>query len=644
METYELEYDLASDHSYSNKTLCYKLVSVFSGIVGKKIFLKDSFTGVARTDGSMIEVPLKDKNNYEHTEHELSHILFKSSAIAAIDFKKEYSEKVESIVLKRKGDASFDAYHFRSSLDSIMGILDDERVISLWGTLYKGSEIIQRKMKHEQARSLLPIAHKNIINLLYLMAANHDVKPGKLDRYKPYLIEALLRVRYSDYYGVLTTTKWLVSKLLIEMIREKQGKAPYPCNQKLNTPSLQMGKDSNSDSSKEIKKESGEEGDVPSGEDDSHVLWNPEDDVTMQEKADAFNDMVNGILHKSSGEKKLDLSYQVESKYKSTYDEEAARNMVKAAMSLDVNNNEKIESALSKSKKVMNEITQKAKQAFKTSQDVQEDDRLKNGCFSKIIFKDIKQNENVIPIVYDGDAEVIRRLKALFIKVMGKNQYKSHDEGAEINVPLYINRRIGGGDAPVFMDSVTGRGFQSILLIDRSSSMEGKRTQLAERGCRIISKSLKFPFVDLAVWGFQGRDNGVVITRFERNKEVFDSPDAEVYGNTPLHVALRAAVNALLPGSKKKHIFILTDGHPTHSNSNNIFGRKTLMKFIAATTKDARSRGIGVTCFAIDDAMPDKDLSMMFGSHHWSKITEKNISTGMVDLVSSSFIRYLSMR
>jgi hypothetical protein len=200
-----------------------------------------------------------------------------------------------------------------------------------------------------------------------------------------------------------------------------------------------------------------------------------------------------------------------------------------------------------------------------------------------------------------------------------------------------------GGAIPVFPSDVNGRGFKSLILIDRSSSMSGHRTQQAERSCRVISRALKFPFVENAVWGFQSWDDGQVdITRFAPGMETFTSEECQVGGTTPLHTAVRVAVRHLEAGSERKHLFIVSDGFPVYARKGgHQFGTRVLMGFVRDEVRRARSHGIGVTGVMIGNDVKAGGMSFMFGSdRHW-KVLDKVFGSDLVQLVTRSFMDYL---
>jgi len=204
-----------------------------------------------------------------------------------------------------------------------------------------------------------------------------------------------------------------------------------------------------------------------------------------------------------------------------------------------------------------------------------------------------------------------------------------------------------GEPLPVFRVDSFGRGFKTVVLVDRSISMKGKRTAQAERACRIISRALDFPFVARTVWGFQSwKDGEVDITRFKAGQEVFESEAAAVGGHTPLHTAIRVALRELEDGTDKKHLFVISDGFPVFARRDGAhFGTQTLMAFVRSNVMTARSKGIGVTGVMIGHDIKPKGMSFMFGSSKfWRIMGEDSFGNDLVQLVTGAFVEYLRTR
>jgi len=333
-----------------------------------------------------------------------------------------------------------------------------------------------------------------------------------------------------------------------------------------------------------------------------------------------------------------------ESKYKRRGEESAANYRANSAITADVKDTSKLEDALEASAAQMLRQVDKARHACKNTPN--HDDSIRRDAYAKVLFTNVEPSIHRDPHLKldDRDEDTVKRLKAMFHRVMGRRVNTLEDMGMEIDIPAYLEYRMTGMPTPCFRVDRMGRGFRTIVLIDRSSSMQGPRTAQAERACRVISKALDFPFVTRKVWGFQSWKNGEVnITRFVAGQEIFESDAASVGGTTPLHTAIRVALRDLEDGTDRKHLFVISDGFPVYARKDGYhFGTKTLMGFVRNNIMTARTKGIGVTGVMIGRDMHAKSMGFMFGpSKYWKIVSDQTFGIDLVQLVTTAFVEYL---
>lgn len=644
----------------SAKALCYKLTDVFAGVCERKLWLKDASDGQPKTNGYLIEVPFSHPRAYQYTEHEISHILFQSDFLAKQKFIEEYSKKIGEVATK--AGAPINERMLRAGLDGVIGVLDDERVISLWGLLYRGSEAIMRRMKADEAAPHLGTAHDSFISLLLCVASGNEVPTGKLSRYVPYMREAIRKVHLRDYYGCLVAAKWLVVQLVSEIIRESRGEDPPPASSFMpgagqggqfgerpaasGLPGATGGsEDAQGGGAPSMPWEENDAQDAPESPAGSHGerAWEPpEVQAGVEDRSKAMQDVIDRL-----GAAGKDVTSEVtESKYKRRGEEALANRRAKAAINADVKDSGKLEDALEASSAAMINIVNKARHSTKNSPN--HDDSIRRDAYAKVVFKDVEPSIHSDPHArIESDEDTVARLRAMFHRVMGRRSNRLEEAGSRIDIPAYIEREMTQEPLPVFRVERFGRGFKTLVLIDRSSSMQGRRTERAERACRVISRALDFPFVTRKVWGFQSWDDGeVAITRFRAGQEVFESDSAMVGGTTPLHTAIRVALRELEDGTDRKHLFVISDGFPVFARRDGAsFGTKTLMGFVRGNVMSARQKGIGVTGVMIGRDVHDKAMSFMFGPQkYWRVMGEDTFGTDLVQLVTGAFIEYLRGR
>ena len=207
----------------------------------------------------------------------------------------------------------------------------------------------------------------------------------------------------------------------------------------------------------------------------------------------------------------------------------------------------------------------------------------------------------------------------------------------------YIERKLTGAPLPCFQEDTTARGFRCLVLLDRSTSMQGDKTKQAEKACRLLSRALKYPFVTFEVWGFQAREGEITITRFAPGLESFTSDKSIVVGQTPLHIAIRIAARHLGETDDLKQLVAITDGVPIFTNTKDYITIDP--RLIDATRREvmaARSKGIIVTGLVIEKQAPPSQLFKMFGANrNWRYLEKQNLGSGIIKTVTGSFVNYL---
>jgi hypothetical protein len=394
-------------------------------------------------------------------------------------------------------------------------------------------------------------------------------------------------------------------------------------------------------------------GDGAGNEDDGSGddAWNPPSpDATGEERAKALEDLINK-LGKPPPQVEDTVSKGKYSKGKGSPKSQAKAN---EAVNSPVNKPDKFEEQLEASEQEMDDILDAAKKAMK--QKVDHDDWLQKDAMAKVRFIDqqVKGGRAKLP---PEDQDTVKRLRALFHKVMGRRKRVLEDAGNEIDVQAYIEQKLTGIPGPVFRCEGRGQGFKVMLLFDRSGSMSGQKTAQCERAARIIQRALKFPFVEIEMWGFTAFEGGAItVSRFDQREEIWlQDSDKGAGGYTPLHVACRLAGRRLTEGTESKSLIVLTDGLPMHARRDGRwFSQKQLMVFVREELQAARKKGVNVTGVLLGENRPrragfiseyemtPKQLEFMFGTRrNWRRMSPDTINQDLVQLVSQSFLRYL---
>jgi len=720
--TVEDRFDLAEvgtelDADQVQRQSAYKTVEAFGGITKRRLWLKDGQKPY--TDGHEVCVPLGDPAAYKLLGHQLAHILFQTNPHARKLFIEEYVKRIAELVEKNgKPLAGNQQAAFAQMLEEIINAIECHRVESLWGLLYSGSYKFGRTLAREEAEELLPSAHETFAQFLSVLEAGCDPPSGRFDRFRPYIVEAFRKSERRGPSATLIVSKWLITHMVSEILREARNEPPPPDAQLpdllADPPAFPEPKQDqppgNNDAQKppdtsdldksdaegesvggadqapeedqegkepgesdgpgkksehapkdgEAKGQSDEVGDPdPDGTPGSGKWTPPKTDASQQERADALKKLIDQLGRDPSKQKPGRFNDVKDPPAPEKGAAQAAAQMASEALKTDVGNQKALQGSLDASRNAMDEQVERARNAFR--QQMTHDDWLRRDSHAKVVFRDVKPRDVLGMHVYPLSAEdqlTIQKLRGLFNRVMGKRRLQLEETGTEIDVPALIERRVTGANIPVFRHEVRGQGFKPLILIDRSGSMGGDKQIQSERACRIIARALRYPFVDLHIWGFQSLANGQVdIVRFDPKVEVFDTDKSRIAGVTPFHLAIRVAHRFLERGTEMKHLFAVTDGFPVYSRKDGqSFSTKQLIMLVREEVHAAKVRGIATTGAIIGSSamlyndqpgsayfdLGPRELKFMFGAQRfWKQIHPQTFGNDLVRLVSASFIDYL---
>lgn len=580
----------SSERRYSIVAVAYKTVEMFEGLTNSKLWLKNNVDGEATTNGHLISVPFRHPEMYQLVEYQLAHVLFKSDATARLQFAVEYTRKVE-VSAKNQG-FNIDNASIRALIDGVVGTLEAERVLSLWGLVYEGSVAILRRMRMREAEALLPQYETSLTAYFVLVATGIVVpEPPKFSGVAVLFERALEMVRFRGFDATLVTAKWLVAQLVSKLM-ERQG--------------------------------------LP--------------DTGAESRSAALKDLVESAGDPTKGGPNENDFEQ--SSFDNRTQKNASWELVEKALSSSVKNDQALEATLDQSRAEMTALVEKARS--RASPAKEPDEWLRKDAMAKVVFRDILAEDigDEVVLLSDTDREAVARLRAQFVRVIGKNKTSLEDMGSEIDIPAYIERRLTGMPLPVFRTDVRGRGFSALMLMDRSGSMKvEQKTENAQRAVRVINRALRFPFVTTQTWGFQSLESGQLdLTRYANGLEVFDTPKSNVGGVTPLHLAIRVATRQLVRSSDKKHLFVVTDGRPVwRSREGRDFSTDQLFQYTREAVILARQRGVNVIGVLIGTEVTEAEMRFMFGPQKfWRRMSAKTFGRDLVRLVTESFIAYLA--
>lgn len=597
-------------------TPAFKTVAVFSGIIGRKIELKNSRS--VFSTGRVIAVPFTDPSFYLLVERQLAHILFSSDARARDIFVQAFMKQLHPLFVQH-GLRAIEIEHIEGTIARIVDILESRRIESLWSRIYPGSYALLRTRLRAQAAVLAPRAHDSFFDFLACLDSGMPVEPGRLDSYRPIFEAALQKVENKGFEATLALTRWVVGRLVDQLLSERQP-----------------------------DQDNGEGDDQPGGA--ARHFSQHERVVALQTVSELFG--------------KMDPSFEAHySDYHGCLDSPAvSRARAAEALRLDMNAEGALEQLLAKSADDAHEQMETIQR--KLEKRISKDAWLSKDAFCKLEFIDIEPKDTEPDPVTEPsalDLDAVHRLRGLFSRILGRRARRLDETGSEIDVAAAIERRVTGAPVPIFRTASMTKGFRALLLIDRSYSMSPRevqpptRIQHAERAARVIMKALDFPFVELTIWGFQMINDGeVTITRFSPFVDSFKSSDALVMGGTPLHIALRVATRELQTTDDVRQLFVITDGAPMYATADKkLVPDKLLRLFVRDQINTARRSGINVTTLVIGDKneqtgkvefdVSQDELRYMFGDErHWKVVDTSTLGNDLVKAVSTSFVHYLN--
>jgi len=634
------------------RAVAFKTVETFGGVTQRRLWLRDSGSEGGATDGHAIHAPFQDPDFYRIVEHEIAHVLFQSNSLARKKFLEEYCGKVETVT--QRAGVQVNIGGFRKMMQAMIGILEDHRVNSLWGLLYPGSYMEIQARNAQRAEEAMDHTNRSLLAYMVVVHAGMDAPQSPFAKYRPFVLEALRKVEKRGFGATLLATKWLVTQLVSELIREQTGQTSPQAPQQVQNYDpqgsakmmLPGGGGAGGGGAQQQQQGGGGGQQDPNALDPGQGGWYPPPvGGDLQTRSNALNDLEQAADADNYEDDKNDFQ---DPKFPSRQELGDADDVADQVTGIDANDQAQMDDFMGKSEEEMQGIVDEAARAMR--QQMSEDDWTKRDAMAKVVFTDVKRSDVDTTVeISPDDRNTIKRLRAQFFRVMGRTKTALADSGTKIDIQAYIQARAAGQIGECFEHEVRGQGFKSVILLDRSGSMYGDKTRQCERAARIIARSTRFPFVDLNVWGFKSMDNGQVdIDRFDRMMDTYTTKRSHVGGVTPLHIATRLGVRYLEGGPEAKQLVVITDGFPIYARRDGRdFPTWQLMMYVRDEVLRARRHGIGVTCLFIGhgygsfDVTP-KQMRFMFGPpKNWAMLDPERLGDGLVKAVSSSFINYL---
>jgi hypothetical protein len=581
----------------------YKTVATFSSILDTRISLvnhEESFSA-----DYVVAAPFNDPHFYSRVEYGLARIAFGSNAQARDAFVYNYTEAI-SEKLRRFG-REFNERGFRNGVGYLLGLLEEERVLSLWGQLYAGSEMFIREYRRAETDHLVEGCEYNILHyatVITTFAPPEGLIESELSWFEPVFRRALGRIRFGTFQTTLLVTKQLVLEiidLLIELARHEGGS----CSDK------------------------------------------PAD---FEERLAALNQLSSGIASPPESQRSVTEGFRAPSNIEEGSGAKAQRQAMTAINACGNSVDARIEEERSVMANWLDRVKSRASVATQHAKGTDVGANKARVSIAEVTRSDVDSEGYILSA---QDRSDVHQMRAMFYRVMGRRNQVLEEYGTELDTLAVIQRKSSCRHTPIYRAETPGRGFRALLLTDRSGSMEGPKTFQCDRARKLIQAALDFPFVTVNTWGFCGIASGsALITKFENNVPSLEVRGhlSPIAGSTPLHIALRVARTEMAKGSEKKHVFLITDGAPMFWNwDGSPIRAAALRKQVRQEINEARKSGIGVTTLVIKsqwglpEGLTRSRLEKMLGpSYTWRVLSDSGrFGKELSDTVVESFSRYL---
>lgn len=582
---------------------------IYCGLKGVDIALIYS-NPPGRTDcETFIALPPEDPDAGIIHKHEWSHIFFKSNLRARQFFVEDYVSELKTRILSEEL-WSTDVANF---VHLLINALDDLRVASLWGLIYPSSaEAIKRRWAHIISSSGR-YRRDMVMYLLALGLGIPDLQMSDWNRYSALLTDAAAKVAGRGFQACLVIAKMLLDTIIYDVIRQSLSGHTSPT---LQSP-VAIGASPQAGGSQAV--------------------------------ASTLLKMVHGAAYRT----RWDLQNKSSAILADTDriptgrdpDWESTKRM--AESSLRVSTEEQLQAVLDRSQAGMAQILKTLQESEVRSPTA--DERLLLGVQGQVIFRDIEPSmvQELHLSVYDK--RTVAALRQSFVRLVDRRSRSRTDSGSELDTDAYIDLMTGGGDEDIFREESSSRGFSALVLLDMSSSMKSK-WDVVSRACKVLARSLRFPFSTFDVWGFSSDEDGrTTILRFKDNEKGYWGPGLrDVWGMTPLHLAVEVGIKKLLMTGNVAHLIALTDGVPTHFGlrSGSMPSSETLISEVAEKIRLGRQKGVNSSGLVVGWDVRDEVADFMFGhSRFWRRAgNDEDLFRVMVGLVQSAFYGYLRCR
>jgi len=587
--------------------LLRKTAGTFAQVVGKEISLSPtdsemSYVGWERARNRFVIGIDKNDDGLKKitkTEHELSHIIFKTDV-------KELDKCMERIMENTPTSEKFPdfknkAWNFAKQL---YNILEDERIESNYGDIYAGSKKQFQLSKETHHKINKPTGELDPVGAVFCARFLHD--------------------------DVIDGSDWEIAKEFLKQTHHKDEKAGIILTKmywdKYVCPWLQKQLDELEDKPKPKSKE----GESEEGEGDGKGSGS-----TVDEKLDDFEGKSDADRKKEIDKVKSSIEAKEKKLGETTKDKARKEKVTKRLEKLfsdakkqsghdrvtvpdgdpDPIDFDDLEGELEQSKENFEMQIEEIREALDNPIEMRDADGrvLLERLTPKYVLKIDRPVSTVNP-----DIQLSRGLNKMFKRIKGKFTDTIETAGMEIDMEEYIQSKVKR-TGEFWVEEVEAGGLSIVIGVDLSGSMGSHRITVCRNMCATLFKSLEgIDKVDLKIvaWSSPSSQYKLSVTDIKKYEDVRKITSASGHGQNANHMAHQYIDEMLRKSTNQKRLCImLTDGVPWMSTGRREYDMDTLLDLTKQAIDETRRHGNKVFGIYIGDNETEVDLMRkMYGT------------------------------
>jgi len=643
------------------RSVLHKTKKIFEQLSGKYISLK--FTDIDRPAVEIkersAEILMPRYSNepwkfyYRRFEHEISHVVFKTPDM----------DKAVDIIRK---EINVESHTYLSIIIRyLLNIIEDYRVDWMWNRFYRGSKVVREEQLKAVAKDLIISDH--IIDILNAVRCDPDVlneisdpelkevcreflkilKTVEGKSWKASIVATVETLKLLEKYfkrnvyvvvGSESDTQDEVEEVseirvtVTKEIREREGGQEEDTkNEQGSERGNEHGKRQGDEQEETGEKEERGENNQGTGEKNQEE---EETEKENQEKEETGEENQEEVTEKK-------LSEYIDSKELESILPDSVKSLPKTEYESITNQNDIDESIFEKpvreilgeaeleGLKMLKEIEKKLKKIKSINPNNFEKKNIFVRTSSDIQFYS-RPHSKPDTILADRIAKVLNKIK-------NKMRVDNDITGLDFDIDETIKHKVTKNGLP-FENEEIDTGFDIVILLDASSSMEGDKISIASSACATLFLALqKVKNVSMRVIAFSCEKGGnPVYLRELKTVEEICSVFPDNY--TPTWAAVHYAVNLLNKSTaQRKMIVLITDGAP----ENGRYPSDILFEWTREAIERARRSGINVYTLFIDVEVSETIMRRVFGPEWtWEEVVDiEQLPKRLFNLVINKIVR-----